>query len=640
MPTETWQVVGTDIKVVGVDTFRAQMKSLQDAATAAGQSLRALKYTAANIKFPQMPKVAGGGTAGLPGAGAAAARGIQQTTASVGGLRGALSSLTSPLGLVMTGLGVLGAGLGVGKINEVSNEFEQMRIKMAQTIIFMGQADNFPAAMGQAEAMINRINIAAAALPGEASDYAAAMASAGAAAMRATGDAEKSFELIRDTSAVLISMGADGSYAGAMITRALNPTRGQLEMGSDLAMNMVRAMQKIPGYANITTAAFNNMNLEKRTQLVTQMTSQFDGMIAAQEGTWEATKGAFDSAFAMVTRIAGVPVFEGMKSAMKFVTDSLVTDDGQLTEFAKSIQISVEMIGVAVGDVTSFIASGLAPLADVFAALSGADVGGAAGGVAGAIAEIFQSIVDVGTPVIDFLATLFNVGSGIVMSVLPGLIQGLMLVIDPLLTFAELVFDAGSWLLQYLQEPLMWIGTAIGDLVVAMGEVLGPTIDLISGVLGMFGSILGETLMPVLKGLGFVIGLVIEGLAKLLSVLGAGIRTLAGEGPRGRGEQERQMNEQGWFQRTFGAIRDRLAQRASNSGAAGAPSLGGATDRNAGRGNGTTVNQDFRNSKFNITNKFAEGFDPDRIAVAFSQDIGRAATRRGSSGLAPLYGVR
>jgi hypothetical protein len=35
------------------------------------------------------------------------------------------------------------------------------------------------------------------------------------------------------------------------------------------------------------------------------------------------------------------------------------------------------------------------------------------------------------------------------------------------------------------------------------------------------------------------------------------------------------------------------------------------------------VNNDFRNSKFNITQKFAEGFDPDRIAVAFAQDLAR-----------------
>ena len=48
---------------------------------------------------------------------------------------------------------------------------------------------------------------------------------------------------------------------------------------------------------------------------------------------------------------------------------------------------------------------------------------------------------------------------------------------------------------------------------------------------------------------------------------------------------------------------------------------------------------DFRNSRFDITQKFAEGFDPDRIAVAFTQDLAGLADKRTQSGFAPLFGV-
>jgi len=50
--------------------------------------------------------------------------------------------------------------------------------------------------------------------------------------------------------------------------------------------------------------------------------------------------------------------------------------------------------------------------------------------------------------------------------------------------------------------------------------------------------------------------------------------------------------------------------------------------------------QDFRGSRFDIKQEFAEGFDPDRIAVAFASDLASVGERRLQSGFAPLYTVR
>lgn len=52
------------------------------------------------------------------------------------------------------------------------------------------------------------------------------------------------------------------------------------------------------------------------------------------------------------------------------------------------------------------------------------------------------------------------------------------------------------------------------------------------------------------------------------------------------------------------------------------------------------VYQDFRGSKFDITQTFAEGYDADRVAVVFGSDISKLGERRLQSGLAPLYSVR
>lgn len=55
---------------------------------------------------------------------------------------------------------------------------------------------------------------------------------------------------------------------------------------------------------------------------------------------------------------------------------------------------------------------------------------------------------------------------------------------------------------------------------------------------------------------------------------------------------------------------------------------------------GAVVNQDFRGSRFEITQAFAEGFDPDRIAATFANDLASLGERRLQSGLAPVFSVR
>lgn len=50
-----------------------------------------------------------------------------------------------------------------------------------------------------------------------------------------------------------------------------------------------------------------------------------------------------------------------------------------------------------------------------------------------------------------------------------------------------------------------------------------------------------------------------------------------------------------------------------------------------------SVHQDFRYSRFDITQKFAEGFSPERVGAAFTSDLEAMANQRLSSGLAPAF---
>lgn len=61
-----------------------------------------------------------------------------------------------------------------------------------------------------------------------------------------------------------------------------------------------------------------------------------------------------------------------------------------------------------------------------------------------------------------------------------------------------------------------------------------------------------------------------------------------------------------------------------------------ATRRSAGETKPPAPNYDFRGSKFDVTQKFSEGFDPDRIAVAFANDLSALGEMRAQSNFLPI----
>jgi hypothetical protein len=65
-----------------------------------------------------------------------------------------------------------------------------------------------------------------------------------------------------------------------------------------------------------------------------------------------------------------------------------------------------------------------------------------------------------------------------------------------------------------------------------------------------------------------------------------------------------------------------------------------AEGKKTGDGKGQNVYQDFRGSKFEITNQFDKGVDGGRVSVAIGDELARLGERRLDSGLRPLYSYR
>ena len=90
------------------------------------------------------------------------------------------------------------------------------------------------------------------------------------------------------------------------------------------------------------------------------------------------------------------------------------------------------------------------------------------------------------------------------------------------------------------------------------------------------------------------------------------------------------LAKQSWMEIDLETQREQLMRKsesaAARMGAKVSPERGG-------------VNFNFPNAKFDITQKFAEGFDPDRVAVAFSNDIASLGERKLQSGFSPIFGI-
>jgi hypothetical protein len=68
-------------------------------------------------------------------------------------------------------------------------------------------------------------------------------------------------------------------------------------------------------------------------------------------------------------------------------------------------------------------------------------------------------------------------------------------------------------------------------------------------------------------------------------------------------------------------------------------------DRSAGgRGNSRAsqpqVHQDFRGSHFHVTQHYAPGYDPDRIAAGFTDRLAALGRRRLQSNMGPMFSMR
>jgi hypothetical protein len=568
------------------------------------------------------------------------------------GVQAATSKATALLGPLNMALGVIGAGLSLDKMLDIGSAFENQSIKMAQTAKLMGMGgETFADAMEVAKNMITQVNVAAAALPGEAEDYSTALEMAGFTVMRATGDYQKSFELIKDITAITISNGRNSAEAANQLNKMLNAERGLMELGNDYSMKLLQNMRALPGYANLTMTEFNKMKLEERVKLVSQLSGQFKDMLDASAGTLDAIKGASMTIFKEITRNASAPLFDAWKEGLAGLNALLMQSNGSLTPLGNKIvfigQVLSEKVVGAVKSLATMDLSEIGTLAGSLASLGTGGMGLASffsplilfGQTLGKLAmdvdftdSVFQSLTGILTtlePLGAMFASLLDMSTsrlaGFISGVLPSALDALLRISQPLVWFAGELTNIVNILFTQLTPVFeaLWVKVSIflqgvADFVVPALMILGKSLlwlwDLIDGpLIGGF------------KGVIRILGALFEYVGKFLSWAGANLNAMMGLQETNTDMKEREPS-----------MLEKLLQAFKTpEGSLTAPKAPKTPDKRAVTG----VVQDFKFSRFQIDQKFEEGYDPDRIAVAFANDLGKIGQQRSQSGFAPLFSV-
>lgn len=577
---------------------------------------------------------------------------LAQITRGMQGLQVATSKATALISPLNTALGLIGAGLSFDKILDIGSKFENTTLKMAQTAKLMGMGgETFAEATTVANQMIQQVNAAAAALPGEAEDYQTALEMAGFTVQQATGDYQKTFGLIKDITAITIANQRSSAEAANQLNKMLNADRGLLELQNDYSMKLIQNMRAIPGYANLTVTAFNNLKLEERVKLTQQLAGTYKDMLDASANTLDAIKGAAMTTFKEVTRQATEPIFDGWKNALKAINSLFMQADGTLTLMSQKV--------IHIGNVLSRdIVDGLTMLAQ------GAVGPGAIGAGAGALASVaggsMPGLIVLGATLgelstrTEFLSTVFSqlsqtagIISGLfaplgtalqvlsvnladmVSGVLPGVLDGLNKILDPIVEFGGAIIGIVAEIYQRLQPAFQVLWGSVSALFSGIGNFVMPILKFLGIGLYTLYDIVSEDVVPIFSKLINAISSVIKWIADKLTFLGAqltwGLEQLGVQG----GMSDRSLRATQAMEKLLGAF------KLPDGGAPKAPTAPKPPDKRAVTG----MVQDFRYSRFEISQKFEEGYDPDRIAVSFANDLGKIGEQRSQSGFAPLFSV-
>lgn len=583
---------------------------------------------------------------------------------------------------------------GIQKIIGLNAAWQEGQIRIAGQLKAMDLVPTFEAGKAAAKDTYEYMEKVAGPLPGELEDYLSVFEKGLA------GFARAGYTNLQDVAqrssaytAVAISAGIDSQQAGMDLFRILN---GQAGADVRTWTTLLPVLEKAGNLGQDAAKTWNQMDAAARIELLTKATGKYGDMIGASTDQASAVGGALGSQFKALTRMFTKPIYDIALKGMNTMSAKLEGVMDQAEGYANmageaiyeivgginaAFAASVEWIKAAGGHLDKYLSR---PLANIKAMISdsvgamadrlggaGAAVGlgamayggpmaamavGAVGGAASnpeALGAMQASLLDT---VGSFLRAFIAVGEA-AMVVGNAIGSGLMPVLEPVIglfsdvasVISDVVVSMSDTVMRFVDNLKPIFGAmmdSFGKLLATVRKVLGPTITLLGGaVSGLFDFVVW-TLTPIFKA----VGILLTGLSEILEAFIGMFAFMLPEQPKyermSKGEYESQRHLHGMVR--FAKVQFDLADKLKalgvyGDGAAGVDSAEALVKKAAaakspgGRGGATTF--DFRGSRFDVRQAFADGFDPDRVAAAFTSDLAALGERRVQSTFAPLFSV-
>ena len=578
--------------------------------------------------------------------------------------------------------------LNKGVIN-LNKNYEETALRIAGSFKALGMAETFKEGENQAKSAFKIIQKNAASLPGEVQDYLSVFEIALPKAIEAGfTDVQEIAKFTSRYTAVAMSQGLGAQQAAMDLSRMLG---GQAAMDVRSWQNLKAVMGKAGSSAKI----FNKLTAPKRAAAIGKAIDQYGDLIDKFGGTVTALEGTVKTNFKEFVRRATKPLFVAVKANLSGVAALLTENEGLTNSWAhhigRGLMTAVNALGAGFKRVLSTVrmisaevrtsgaveamgrgASALAAAGKRAAASAGGDVAaaGAVGAVLsgpvgvvvaaatatfaksidamaiifGAVGGLFSSIMQAVAPLFSALVTIGSVLGEFAAAVLPPVVEVVSAFGQGILFAAEAVFSFYEKLYTFFQPIVKGLISIFGTILrVISGTFSAIVKSLIRILRGIFTSIF-NFLAPAID----LLKTAVSGIAKALEWLADQISIIFNRVNRVTASAVAAIEDARKPKRGI-ATASTAAQRYAAAGAklmaiqkaqAEKARLARMKGRKpAGRG-GRVQKFDFRGSRFDIKQAFAEGFDPDRVAVAFASDLAALGETKMQSGLSPLFSVR
>lgn len=550
-------------------------------------------------------------------------------------------------GIKMAVVGAIG-GVSIGAVTQLGSSFENTQNKMAGFLSALGQAPDFNSALKLSAGVMKQIELSSAALPGEAEDYVRVFTTALPSVQKSLGGTmDEMVAFTNRIAAVGATFGIDSMQVANDLNRMVQVGRGGAGLDVRTFTSMLPFLQRVEGHANLTAEAFNKMNEQARAKLLQKGMASLGPMIDHAASSFDAIKGTAQSILKTMFRTSTAGLFDGLKNSLQRINSLLMDENGNLTAFAERIvdygkRASAVIVRLADKAVTFLedVFSNADKIPAVFERIESAVKGAA-------IAMITFNVAQAGRTIVRGLGV--GAGGGVARGVAgvgqlaTALGSGGALAVGLAATAAvAVVAGTAAYALSKdweqfaprFDEITTQFKTQVLPAFASAGTSIMTILDPFLKAVGKQSVKVLTTSVELLGFAAYSAADTVDSLSYLLNnmVKSSDLATQLAEA----GQRQRDLEKTNY--------RYNMAQHltqpwkmAADFDPAAAPSQAKRTAP-AGRG-GAKIHQDFRGSKFTISQKFEEGYDPDRVAIAFVNDLRKIGEFRLQSGLEPMFGV-